>query len=153
MKHHKLFYGSSYDRFTLIIRRAIIRLCKQFNAITVVKMLKNTPLKLRNTKTNSVISFVNTSGTKPWMDLGKAKKYLISSVQIEMFQGVKMVDGRVVREPIKMDTSLSGIKSIHLATITGIPENTDLLLRSTSGDILGPMRSSTTKTGTNKIIN
>jgi hypothetical protein len=144
--------------FTLIIRSAIISLCKQFNVAIVVKMFKNIRARLRDIQNSSAIVLVSPSGIKHYLDFGGAKLCQKKPGEIcqpttQMFQGVKMVGGRVVRELIKTDMSSSGIKNIRLATTTGMPESTDLLLRNQSGDILDPMRLFTTKTGINKTIN
>lgn len=98
MRHHKLFYGSSYDRFTFIIRGAIMWLCKLLNVTIVVKMFKNTRLKSNNINTNFVINTASMNGIRHLRDTGKVKKCLLSSVQTEMFQGVRTQGGMVVKE-------------------------------------------------------
>jgi len=109
MKHHKLFYGSSYDRYTLIIRRAIVSSCKQLNAISVKRMLKKVLAILKHISTTSVIKDVRVNGRKTKKDTGRVVKWGTRQNEIcpettPMSVGVKIQDGRVVKELVMVDT-------------------------------------------------
>lgn len=130
---------------TLIIRCAIIQAWKKSIAVGVKSLLKNTAHKLRSTKTISAQGIVNISGIPHLKDIGKenlcpCKQGLICRRTTLMLKGVRIQDGRVVRELKKTDISSYGNQSTPTQTIMGMSESIDLLLNKKLEDICSPKR-------------